>query len=416
MFFLIDMAERLYHKWENSQISSRFKLLKRFFQAKYKDILKTAWIQFKSNVEIKEIITEKIKLQAYLGNIIKENETLEQLKNINSDETSKNHRNQPTKSKSFVSQQTQNESKSVMNFTKQKESERIFEKLHDDAKIKKEGRELNEEIRKQQETQYCTFKPKVKARHSSINYGHAGDVYNRLAETNKTRLIQLYEEQKEMNETRNCTFHPEILNNANTRGSVPAKEVYSRLHKEAEIKEKIRQSKQIENKDKELKGCTFNPAINYGTAKVNSDPKNERFEELFQKHDASIRNLAKKIIEREEEQLRECSFKPKIASQKNRGLSREKSDVPRYEKLYQKHIEKERILEMKRQEIANEEKKMRQFISVSKKKINATSTKINKENNSICFERMFNVNELYKKNKELLLKKIMKVLLLLLIL
>jgi hypothetical protein len=215
--------------------------------------------------------------------------------------------------------------------------------------------------------------------------------------------LQIYEAQKELNDTKNCTFQPEIQSKKSPRAcnrSVGSEQepAHVRLHRQAEIMDHARQNKEICKKEKELDECTFAPLINNSQMRERSRSKG-RIEELYQDHDRKSRALAKKSIQKEEAESQKCTFKPKIISKRNQSIesNNENEEIPVYEKLYNRNEQRKRLLEQKKQELLEEEKKMRQYCSKGSKHEKAD------------FDRLYNVRKVYEQKKEVLSKKIMKV-------
>ena len=79
----------------------------------------------------------------------------------------------------------------------------IFDKLHEEARTKVEIKQLNEEIRKRREIQYCTFRPGVTGEGAGPE--SKKDVYDRLTQTNKIQKVMYYDAQRQARETQYCT-------------------------------------------------------------------------------------------------------------------------------------------------------------------------------------------------------------------
>lgn len=370
------MAERLYNSWETSK-QEKMKLFEKLLQAKHKKSLKQAlaMLNLKKPVQ-KPPIEKKIVKSAFYNSFREKDRNKENLLAGASNRTCR------YQEKSLNEQNTS-----------------IFDKLHEDARYKQETQQQNEMIKQSQELKHCTFRPKV----CSVTNIQEKDVYSRLAESDRSRKLQIYEAQKELNDTKNCTFQPEIQGKksplaCNRSVGSDQEPAHVRLHRQAEIKDHARQNREITKKEKELDECTFAPLINTSQMKERSRSKG-RIEELYQDYDRKSRALAKKTIQKEETESLKCTFKPKIISKRNQSIESvsEHDDIPVYEKLYNKNEQRKRLLEQKKQELLEEEKKMRQYYSKGPRHDQAD------------FDRLYNAHKVYEQKKEVLSKKIMKV-------
>ncbi len=323
----------------------------------------------------------------------------------------------------------------------------IFDRLHDESYTKLEIKQMNEQIRKKREMQHCTFQPKPLRENVNSSRSNHSELYERLAQSNVSMKQQYYESQKIAIETKNCTFQPSLpkAKRSCSRKSHKSDQsfgeedaVYERLHRQAEIIDQEKQSKAIENKEHELDGCTFAPTINGSTGsfrKERSLTQDSRFDSLYQEGDQKSRKLAKKRIQEEERQQAQCTFKPRLESQSRLSFASEsgakpKDDaIPRYERLYNRHAQKEKMLEQKRKELAEEEKKMRQFVAKQRRGPGSSTNvaaiagtagdrKSTEELGKSCvsstderheaFDRLYSFDKVYKKKKDELSKKVMQ--------
>ena len=266
----------------------------------------------------------------------------------------------------------------------------IFDKLHEEHNSRIETQKLNQELKTKKELENCTFRPTISSK-SRSNSNIC--VYDRLSRTAKNEKELLYKAEKEAIESKNCSFKPEVTRakrNSNNNDSV-----HERLYKEAEEKEKARKYKEVLLKDKNLSECTFKPSID---SKRNSTSVLEetRFEKLHNDGEKKRSILAEKEILHEQESLKYCTFKPQTNSQ---ILSSE----PAHERLYRKRLEKNKIIEKKRKELEEEERKMMGCNKKAKLDPFKSVQAIISESSS----RLYNSSEEYEKRKSILKQQIM---------
>jgi len=421
-----DMAERLYSNWKNLNKNSFEKggaKLARIVKQKIKENVNETISKFKIYITVKELVEEKQKLESYLQNVIKENEILDH-KNVSRKSTNRDKKPKNNRQQNLYSSQISNPpfSSNEISETNKPLSPRshtdssIFDKLHSEAATKHEMKLLNEQIRKHKEVENCTFQPRIRSSSQmSPRCETQQVVYERLANSNKIQKQKYYEAQKEANEIKYCTFQPQLPKAGRAKGISQSalnvytdenEPVYDRLHKRAEIIEQERQSKALYNKDKELDSCTFKPKINRGSKPQRSISQDSRFNDLYMDHAKKQQKLQKKELEREESLRKNYTFKPKLETSKlMSSLSQSEladNEVPRYERLYIKHAEKEKMLEKKRKELEEEERKLRAF--ATKKPLKS----IENNNKTEPFDRLYNQQKVYKQKKEELGKKVLQ--------
>ncbi len=299
----------------------------------------------------------------------------------------------------------------------------MFNKLHDEGLAKLEKQQRNEEIRKRRETQYCTFKPEVKTEEAGKS---RKDVYERLAQSNKQLRVQYYDAEKEAREVQFCTFHPDLPKAANGKkghatnlSAELGEKVHERLHKEAEVMVQMRQCKQFAKREKELDGCTFKPSINSRRSSSQAATA-RRFEDLYHDNERKKRQQSKNEVMHDEQERSKYTFRPQLVSKSKPDEAVD--DIPRYEKLYTKHSQKQHLLEQKRNELIEEERKMRQFVAQGVKRPagvrpgNLGSTQLcsartlgaEPRGSGAAFERLYGMDKVYRENKHSLERKIMK--------
>ncbi len=443
----VDMAERLYYRWrtaEREETERKLARMSRVISQRQNGAAKDAFNVLLYEAKMKELDSERMKLQTYLENTLKENERLDQLckqqqqrealqtkstdqfAEAGADRESEARRREP----SMVSKPPVASMDSTAKSATMKRGS-IFAKLHDEAMTKLEIRQLNEEIRKRREVQYCTFKPEVAPEAGATERESKRDVYERLAQSNRHQKEHYYDAQRQARELQHCTFQPDLpkakrdpsANRSLELGTTA--EVHERLHKEAEALHQARQCKEFAKRERELDGCTFAPSINGsgGVAHISHSASTKRFEELYQDNERKKRQLNKDEVARDERELGTCTFKPSLLT-KDKGTPKAKAgdedEVPRYEKLYVKHSQKQLMLEQKRRELVEEEKKMRQFVALGGKKRAAgtkqanTSAVLPESRNpsgkagGAAFDRLYSMDKVYRQDKQVLQRKIMK--------
>jgi len=263
-----------------------------------------------------------------------------------------------------------------------------------------ENEVLNEQVNKlkhnieEKRTNNCNSEVSTKQVKNSVETSERNrteEVYNRLSQSNITLKSEYYKAQKEAKESQYCTFKPDLPKAWRNTGDT--RKAYERLHNEAEIIQQSRKLKQLALTDKEIESCTFTPSINEKrTTSVNS-----KFEKLYKDHEKNKKRLAEQELIRDQEEIERCTFKPYLNKKSKEDVE---NVVPRYEQLYFKHGQKLQLLEQKRKEIAEEEKRMREFIAKDLK--NLPSSHDNR------FERLYNMTKVYMENKKALEKKVMK--------
>ncbi len=303
------------------------------------------------------------------------------------------------------------------------EQETVFAKLYSAADANLKSRRRNEELRKQREVQYCTFKPRVKScRGSSCGKENVQGLYDRLSSCNKAEKLRYLERQRKTLELQYCTFVPNAVS-PRTRSQCSARRdlppIYERLHKERELRESVKRTKQEMLKNRELDGCTFFPSTNSNpnrrlastsTRDLISDP----CERLYQDHEKKARELTKNELDSGLRTDRECTFKPSIVSRLNRtGNSGVGADVSVYEKLYREHMQKQAALEMKRMEQEQEEKRQRRGPEERSRYSGCNTVHSpsgsRREGDEDIFERLHNLHKQEAAKKAELAKRVLQV-------
>lgn len=144
-----------------------------------------------------------------------------------------------------------------------------------------------------------------------------------------------------MYDLKDCTFKPQI-NNKTIEVYDPSqsknmdKQVWERLHEvHIEAQEnKIRLER--EKQEKELRGCTFSPQINNRRSMYFEDDGTDPYTRLYERHIEYAEAKKQKEIEKQQKEIAECSFKPnRITKKKDKqfNLVNQRS-IDHFEKLY----------------------------------------------------------------------------------
>eukprot|EP00357_Protocruzia_adherens_P011218 CAMPEP_0114979586 /NCGR_PEP_ID=MMETSP0216-20121206/4451_1 /TAXON_ID=223996 /ORGANISM="Protocruzia adherens, Strain Boccale" /LENGTH=820 /DNA_ID=CAMNT_0002340923 /DNA_START=1 /DNA_END=2466 /DNA_ORIENTATION=+ len=255
----------------------------------------------------------------------------------------------------------------------------IFERLHEEANFIAETKHLKESIRMQREVQSCTFRPEVSPASRNITSNRkssvgpqsidGSSVFERLNQSKNDKAEQR-EYIRQAHEMKGCSFQPNTSlsksgSKKSLRGRESVGEVHSRLYKEADEKRNYKRTLELENKDKELNGCTFQPDLKLTTCSTEKSQDREdstkpAYQRLFDTYNQKQKNLVKKSEEIKDDRFKECTFVPqRFAKNSAREAfkTEEVEQAPAHERLYKKHAEIEQKKEQKRKEIENEQAK-----------------------------------------------------------
>lgn len=365
---------------------------------------------------MKNISNESNKLKEYIKALIEENKRLDNCNNASKiinqnpkatsqDETIKEDDSvvcPPFYSNSSLDQYKISKENRTSSLKKNTKSD-IFSKLHYDGYSKQEFLKINEELKAKRETENCTFHPLIssKSRVKNLN------VYDRLSRTACEK--ELLRKEKEPLELQHCTFHP-FLPRAR-RSNTTSGTIFDRLHAHADEKEKSRKYKELLFKDKDLDGCTFKPdVISKRSMSHYLKDDNSLFSKLYNDNVIIKNKKDKKEIEIEDNTLKHCTFNPMInaCNEKVNNNNKNRNEGPCYDRLYQKRIEREKMIEKKRKEIEEEEKKMSlPIINKLKSSQDDIENIRNTEFIKDPFNRLYQRREEYQKNKRKLIEKVM---------
>lgn len=249
-----------------------------------------------------------------------------------------------------------------------REQSNVFYKLNAIGKTRYETKRINEEVKKQREIQYCTFHPKVNSPISPTRDKSPEEMYDRLSRSNKKEKLKYFEAQKVARELQYCTFVPRVRKHSRSQSVQEEEPVYYRLTRKGDLREKLRKTKEFEQKGKELNGCTFSPRINTRkniSANLSVRQSMETCERLYLDHERKKQNQARSELEHEQQIQSACTFRPQVYS-KNQDTNIQPESIPRYEMLYAKHQQNQQLLDQKRKELIAEEQRMHQLITSAK--------------------------------------------------
>ncbi len=336
----IDMAERLYKRWEQTNLQDRASGVKRVLDKFAGKALSRAFHQLKLHATEKRAEKEPEELAA---------------------------EPEPMSTPPVPAPLLKSRGSPVTSRVRRQETD-VFQKLHAISRARQEVRKLNEKLKEREETKYCTFRPQTNSTPTHVR--PTGDAYSRLSHSNKREMMKCLEAQKEARELQYCTFAPQIKHaRMHSESFAQIEPIYTRLHRAGEMQEQLRRTKEVEHKEHELDGCTFSPQTNSAckprkrSSSLTSRDQVGRHERLYQDHARQRRESEKHALDQEEALQAGCTFRPALVSRQGTEDSAGEDPTPRYERLYARHMQKQQMLEKKRKELAEEERKMHQIVS-----------------------------------------------------
>eukprot|EP00943_MAST-04B_sp_MAST-4B-sp1_P006193 g6193.t1 len=218
---------------------------------------------------------------------------------------------------------------------------RVYDKSYTE-KMYSRGMETKEKLKKRRESipEGCTFKPTISRRSKRLGSvsGKAskkqGSAFERLyktAETTKHSIQKLREDEL----LEQCTFQPKINKNSNkyetksvNNGSTKTGRVsrFDRLYQNAaQSRAKLEKKK----KDHDSKILTFKPKITSRGSRSRSPGGKKRYEMLY--NDGRKERIQRRKQERDEKEISECTFQPKINRKRSSSARRARSgdDAPK---------------------------------------------------------------------------------------
>jgi len=174
------------------------------------------------------------------------------------------------------------------------------------------------------ETDGCTFKPELVAKHAFVP---EREVFDRLSTSYRKDVENLRNLERDVVEMRECTFSPKLVSKQRNRSSS-----ISTLYQDAETRKHKLRSIQVSELGKDLEECTFQPEIlnrSIKLAQTRSKDELDIHTKLYNHHSQTLRK--KRTQEMQEITLR---------STQALTMSSSSNDV--YDRLYQDAKEKER--------------------------------------------------------------------------
>lgn len=242
--------------------------------------------------------------------------------------------------------------------------------------------------------------------------GKNDEVFKRLQKSYRRENQEMFEKTKAQLELKECTFHPNILqpmsNSTLNSSSVDYGErsisrTFERLHSEHSYKKQQQMENEILKQTYELAGCTFTPKINdseadRGTRSARNSAR--RSESLYADHFEKKRSITKMMLANEDKEIKECTFKPALIAK-----------MPETVRSARKGTPQERLLEWQREKEAKLEEKQREKLlqeSASKKpQINANAAELGKIGDEPAHERLYREGSERKNKQEELEKKVL---------
>ncbi|CDW79736.1 UNKNOWN [Stylonychia lemnae] len=266
----------------------------------------------------------------------------------------------------------------------------VFQRLHEESKMKQQFQQQIQEIKMIHELKDCTFQPTVSSNNttplfsipvaqqpsqqkgnetlmtnisaieqaslshsnSNINLISRDDYFTNLSKVgSKLQKAQDLEKIKEILELQECTFKPQInqrqsqsRQRSNSRSDSPNGEVWDRLHKDHQDLQEHKQKQAQEILSQELKECTFSPKIvsrrslnSISSREEEPQPQPNPYTRLYEKHHEYQQIKKQKEIENKQKELEEFTFQPQriTKSKDNKYPNYAQKPQDHFEKLYQ---------------------------------------------------------------------------------
>lgn len=230
---------------------------------------------------------------------------------------------------------------SSCSFYDKEETQKLYERLYQHAVKKKSMLEQSRSEVKDKEMDECTFKPEI----SESNVKSI--VYENLTYADMKEKEEILKQQKIRKELEGCTFRPKTNSCSNLLNrSFEGDNSFNHLYKHAEVQRQNIRVKELEQREKELDGCTFKPSV----LNPSKSPTGTVYEKLYKQYQDSERKKRKKELEKQAKETDEQSHIPKLITQK-----KEVNLTPVYVRLYDE-VEKRKQKLKKKVEIANTER------------------------------------------------------------
>ncbi|CAI2358799.1 unnamed protein product [Moneuplotes crassus] len=232
-----------------------------------------------------------------------------------------------------------------MDFSRDLSQERktpIYDRLHEDAKIKEAKQREYEILKKEEEEHKCTFKPAIS---KSASRPRDRKRFSKLAISTKNERERMYKIRRESKEIEGCTFQPNTscskISLKNSCSDV-GKSVFDKLYEEKESKQKYMRNLKIEDVNSKQFSSTYSFTNNSFGSISHQNSDGEVFKRLFSEHEELKRKRVKMELSKKLEEENKYSFKPeRVTKQKDKEFGLDYSDEELskdpayvYEKLY----------------------------------------------------------------------------------
>lgn len=204
----------------------------------------------------------------------------------------------------------------------------IHERLYQEAALKRHLNSQFEQFSAAAPLKSCTFCPNIDV----FPVRHRGNVHERYdacrlyRQNVKTRQVLNHYQRLEL-ESQECTFTPRISNQAQRDN-----ESFNRLYKEAASKRQELRELELQQSERDLSHCTFQPEL---LCKTERSPHSESVHSaLYSQHTERERNVRRQQVERSAREMEEATFAPILYTNQ-----KTESTVPVYQRLYNQRAE-----------------------------------------------------------------------------
>lgn len=151
-----------------------------------------------------------------------------------------------------------------------------------------------------------------------------GSTYHRLyRQTMKTKQVRDHYQRLEL-ESQECTFTPRIIGAVESPRPAGS---FDRLYQEAATKRQDQREKELQQSQRDLSDCTFQPEVISKTER--SSHSESVHTALYSQHSQREQNVRKQQVERNLREMEEATFVPLLYTN-----SRVESSTPVYQRLY----------------------------------------------------------------------------------
>ena len=253
----------------------------------------------------------------------------------------------------------------------------IYERLHEDAKLKEAKLKEYESIKKEDELNQCTFAPNLSR---TVSRGRSSKRrYDELAKSDKNAKEEIYKMRRETKEMEGCTFKPIINSSSSVKNMTMTsdKNIFNKLYDENVVKKKYKRNLEIDRQSKELEGCTFTPQRFSATQSLADSSfgsifpakqSKQVFNKLYLDHESLKRKKIKMEIDKKIEEDSKYSFIPqRMTKHKDAdfGLDSIANKNMIYDKLYKDAEVQRSKLNSKQKTLKRELQELSRFSSLS---------------------------------------------------